>query len=490
MHVPRSPSPRLAFGPTSATSSRYSSQAPPPHPRRRADDDPAARTPTGGSHPADCSAYWARPDCLPRGLGRRPVGTQPTRQIRPVQLTPCVSVGRLHQSAPRPAALPPRQGTFAADTRGPASLPACVSLAGEVSFLFLSFSSGKVARDVPTAHMCNGISTPPPAALERDAASSSSSSRSIRAPSAPPVLHWNHSALQLQTTRGRQTMRLHHTTHADMHHAKADVGVDHTAPATRPNHKRQRVEKHDCSTAATSLVLKTNSTKKRTKATSLALPAPVAVGVAATSSVEPPPNQSTPATRPYRIGDEPRREGLKEPAAPLPSQHVPALTVPGAVPIREKAQDDGTRPPMGPALLTPLLINPAPSVRLLPTQLTPTEQSTGESRAPPALEADPMALALSVSSALRAATLASAPRAATARGYAASAASGAMRRAAAAAEGAASGEAKEAGRRGAAAEISWVPDPVTGHYRPSNWAAAADPADLRAAHLARAYARA
>nr|CAB3472700.1 unnamed protein product [Digitaria exilis]CAB3493600.1 unnamed protein product [Digitaria exilis] len=101
-----------------------------------------------------------------------------------------------------------------------------------------------------------------------------------------------------------------------------------------------------------------------------------------------------------------------------------------------------------------------------------------------------MALALSVSSALRAATLASAPRAATARGYAASAASGAMRRAAAAAEGAASGEAKEAGRRGAAAEISWVPDPVTGHYRPSNWAAAADPADLRAAHLARAYARA
>ncbi|KAF8762240.1 hypothetical protein HU200_009793 [Digitaria exilis] len=98
-----------------------------------------------------------------------------------------------------------------------------------------------------------------------------------------------------------------------------------------------------------------------------------------------------------------------------------------------------------------------------------------------------MALALSVSSALRAASLAAAPRA---RGYAASAASGAMRRAAAAAEGAASGEAKEAGRRSAAAEISWVPDPVTGHYRPSNWAAAADPADLRAAHLARAYARA
>jgi hypothetical protein len=63
-----------------------------------------------------------------------------------------------------------------------------------------------------------------------------------------------------------------------------------------------------------------------------------------------------------------------------------------------------------------------------------------------------------------------------------------MRRAAA--EGAAAGEAKEAGRRAAAAaEVSWVPDPVTGHYRPSNWAAA-DPADLRAAHLARTYARA
>ncbi|CAL4950666.1 unnamed protein product [Urochloa decumbens] len=98
-----------------------------------------------------------------------------------------------------------------------------------------------------------------------------------------------------------------------------------------------------------------------------------------------------------------------------------------------------------------------------------------------------MALALSGSSALRAALCSLAPRAT--RGYAASAASGAMRRAAAAAEGAAAGEAKEAGR-GAAAEISWVPDPVTGHYRPSNWAAAADPADLRAAHLARSYARA
>ena len=96
-----------------------------------------------------------------------------------------------------------------------------------------------------------------------------------------------------------------------------------------------------------------------------------------------------------------------------------------------------------------------------------------------------MALALSGSAALRAALASLAPRAA-ARGYAASAASGAMRRAAAAAEGAAAGEAKEAGRGAAAAEISWVPDPVTGHYRPANWAAAADPADLRAAHLARA----
>lgn len=93
-----------------------------------------------------------------------------------------------------------------------------------------------------------------------------------------------------------------------------------------------------------------------------------------------------------------------------------------------------------------------------------------------------MALALSGCSAR--AALAS-----LARGYAASAASGAMRRAAA--ESAAAGEAKEAGRRTAAAEVSWVPDPVTGHYRPSNWAAAAaDPADLRAAHLAPTYARA
>nr|AIN39835.1 hypothetical protein [Zoysia matrella] len=101
-----------------------------------------------------------------------------------------------------------------------------------------------------------------------------------------------------------------------------------------------------------------------------------------------------------------------------------------------------------------------------------------------------MALALSSSSAAaRAALRALAPRA-TSRGYAASAASGAMRRAAAAVEGASSaGEAKEAARR-AAGEVSWVPDPVTGHYRPANWAAAVDPADLRAAHLARTYARA
>lgn len=76
------------------------------------------------------------------------------------------------------------------------------------------------------------------------------------------------------------------------------------------------------------------------------------------------------------------------------------------------------------------------------------------------------------------------------RGYAASAASGAMRRAAAAADGAGAREAKEAGRAAAAGEVSWVPDPVTGHYRPSNFAAALDPADLRAAHLARTYARA
>lgn len=39
-------------------------------------------------------------------------------------------------------------------------------------------------------------------------------------------------------------------------------------------------------------------------------------------------------------------------------------------------------------------------------------------------------------------------------------------------------------------DASWVPDPVTGHYRPANRAASADPADLRAAHLGRTYARA
>nr|AWJ68121.1 late embryogenesis abundant [Cleistogenes songorica] len=95
-----------------------------------------------------------------------------------------------------------------------------------------------------------------------------------------------------------------------------------------------------------------------------------------------------------------------------------------------------------------------------------------------------MALALSGSSA-RAVLASLAPRA---RGYA-SAASGAMRRAAAAAEGVAAAEAKQAGC-GAAKEVSWVPDPVTGHYRPANWAAAVDPADLRAAHLVSTYARA
>ncbi|RCV17234.1 hypothetical protein SETIT_3G203500v2 [Setaria italica] len=78
-----------------------------------------------------------------------------------------------------------------------------------------------------------------------------------------------------------------------------------------------------------------------------------------------------------------------------------------------------------------------------------------------------MALALSGSSALRTALSTLAPRASTTRGYAVSAAYGAMRRAAAAAEGATAGEAKEA-ERGAAAEISGIPDPVTGHYRPAN----------------------
>ena len=41
-----------------------------------------------------------------------------------------------------------------------------------------------------------------------------------------------------------------------------------------------------------------------------------------------------------------------------------------------------------------------------------------------------------------------------------------------------------------AADASWVPDPVTGYYRPANRAAGADPADLRAAHLGQTYARA
>ncbi|XP_062207501.1 protein SENESCENCE-ASSOCIATED GENE 21, mitochondrial-like [Phragmites australis] len=99
-------------------------------------------------------------------------------------------------------------------------------------------------------------------------------------------------------------------------------------------------------------------------------------------------------------------------------------------------------------------------------------------------------MALALSGSARAVLASLAPtRAAAARGYAASTASGAMRSAAASADGAAAGEAKEAGR-GAAAEVSWTPDPVTGHYRPANWAAAVDPADLRAAHLARTYARA
>ena len=93
-----------------------------------------------------------------------------------------------------------------------------------------------------------------------------------------------------------------------------------------------------------------------------------------------------------------------------------------------------------------------------------------------------MALALSGSAAARALAKLLAPT----RGYAAAASSGAMRRgAAAAADGKAAGEAEQA-----AADASWVPDPVTGHYRPANRAAAVDPADLRAAHLGRSYARA
>jgi hypothetical protein len=91
-----------------------------------------------------------------------------------------------------------------------------------------------------------------------------------------------------------------------------------------------------------------------------------------------------------------------------------------------------------------------------------------------------MALALSGSAAARALSSLLAP---STRGYAAAAASGAMRRGVK--ERKAAGEAENA-----AADASWVPDPVTGHYRPANRAAAVDPADLRAAHLGRTYARA
>ena len=88
-----------------------------------------------------------------------------------------------------------------------------------------------------------------------------------------------------------------------------------------------------------------------------------------------------------------------------------------------------------------------------------------------------MALALSGSAAARALAQL------TTRGYAAAAASGAMRRGAA--------DSKSAGESAkAAADASWVPDPVTGHYRPGNRAASVDAADLRAAHLGRTYARA
>ncbi|MGG6669963.1 UNVERIFIED_CONTAM: hypothetical protein KWG05_18955, partial [Acinetobacter baumannii] len=108
---------------------------------------------------------------------------------------------------------------------------------------------------------------------------------------------------------------------------------------------------------------------------------------------------------------------------------------------------------------------------------------------------DPMALALSTSAAAAAAAAARAlaARVTTTRGYAASAASSAMRRAAAAVEGkgaAGMTQAKDGSSSSAAREVSWVPDPVTGHYRPSNFAGGADAADLRAAHLARSYARA
>nr|AAA87049.1 Zn-induced protein [Oryza sativa] len=86
-----------------------------------------------------------------------------------------------------------------------------------------------------------------------------------------------------------------------------------------------------------------------------------------------------------------------------------------------------------------------------------------------------MALALSTSAAAAAcpAARALAARVTTTRGYAASAASSAMRRAAAAVEGkgaAGMTQAKDGSSSSAAREVSWVPDPVTGHYRPSNFA--------------------
>jgi hypothetical protein len=91
-----------------------------------------------------------------------------------------------------------------------------------------------------------------------------------------------------------------------------------------------------------------------------------------------------------------------------------------------------------------------------------------------------MALALSGSAAARALARLLAP---TTRGYAAAAASNAMRRGAA--DRKAAGEAEKA-----ATDASWVLDPVTGHYRPANRVAVVNPADLRAALLSRTYARA
>nr|AAB82137.1 zinc inducible protein [Oryza sativa Indica Group] len=90
-----------------------------------------------------------------------------------------------------------------------------------------------------------------------------------------------------------------------------------------------------------------------------------------------------------------------------------------------------------------------------------------------------MALALSTSAAAAAAAAARAlaARVTTTRGYPASAASSAMRRAAAAVEGkGAAGitQAKDGWSSSAAREVSWVPDPVRGHYRPSNFAGGAD----------------